>query len=108
MKINELTKFAMTLGLLPWIPAILLYKHSHQDYAVILLAVFLLLSLICFISKKFAKNSNCLDKLESNVLPKVELQSLQIRVEVFNLPPIEFNKICSTVLFSSVIYFPHK
>lgn len=54
MKINELTKFAITLGLLPWIPAFLLYKHSHQDYAVILLVVFLTLSLISFLSKKFA------------------------------------------------------
>ena len=54
MKINELTKFAITLGLLPWIPAFLLYKHSHQDYAVILLLIFLTLSLASFISKKFA------------------------------------------------------
>lgn len=54
MKINELTKFAITLGLLPWIPAFILYKHSHLDCAVILLAIFLLLSLACFVSKKFA------------------------------------------------------
>ena len=54
MKINELTKFAITLGLLPWIPAFLLYKHSHNDYSIGVLAVFLSLSLICFISKKFA------------------------------------------------------
>lgn len=54
MKINELTKFAITLGLLPWIPAFLLYKHSHNDYAIAVLAIFLSLSLICFISEKFA------------------------------------------------------
>ncbi len=54
MKINELTKFAITLGLLPWIPAFLLYKHSHQDWAVAVLVSFLCLSLLCFISKKFA------------------------------------------------------
>ncbi len=54
MKINELTKFAITLGLLPWIPAFLLYKHSHVDYAIAVLAIFLSLSLICFLSKKFA------------------------------------------------------
>lgn len=54
MKINELTKFAITLGLLPWIPAFLLYKHSHQDWAVSVLVSFLCLSLLCFISKKFA------------------------------------------------------
>lgn len=55
MKINELTKFAITLGLLPWIPAYLLYKHSHQDFAVIVLAIFLVLSIISFSSKKFAE-----------------------------------------------------
>lgn len=55
MKINELTKFAITLGLLPWIPAYLLYKHSHQDFAVIVLAIFLMLSIISFSSKKFAE-----------------------------------------------------
>ncbi len=54
MKINELTKFAITLGLLPWIPAFLLYKYSHQDYAIVILAVFLSLSLLSFTSKKFA------------------------------------------------------
>ncbi len=54
MKINELTKFAITLGLLPWIPAILLYKHSHQDVAIYVVVVFVLLSLLCFISKKIA------------------------------------------------------
>ena len=54
MKINELTKFAMTLSLLPWIPAFILYKHSLQDCAITVLAIFLSLSFICFISKKFA------------------------------------------------------
>ena len=54
MKINELTKFAITLGLLPWIPAFLLYKHSHQDCAIAVLAVFLSLSILSFASKKFA------------------------------------------------------
>lgn len=55
MKINELTKFTITLGLLPWIPAYLLYKHSHQDFAVTVLAIFLMLSIISFSSKKFAE-----------------------------------------------------
>ncbi len=54
MKINELTKFAITLGLLPWIPAFLLYKHSHQDIALHVVAILISLSLFCFISKKFA------------------------------------------------------
>lgn len=55
MKINELTKFAITLGLLPWIPAFVLYKHSHEHFALQVLIVFLLLSLMCFLSKTFAK-----------------------------------------------------
>lgn len=55
MKINELTKFAITLGLLPWIPAFILYKHSFENYALAVLAVFLVLAFICFVSKKFAQ-----------------------------------------------------
>lgn len=55
MKINELTKFAITLLLLPWIPAFILYKHSFVEGAYIIVGVFLVLSLICFISKSFAK-----------------------------------------------------
>ena len=55
MKINELTKFAITLGILPWIPAFILYKHSMLKAAVIVLAVFFVLSLLCFISKGFAR-----------------------------------------------------
>ena len=54
MKINEEIKFAITLALLPWIPAFILYKHKHQDYALTILAIFLCLSFLCFISKKFA------------------------------------------------------
>lgn len=64
MKINELTKFAMTLGLLPWIPAFLLYKHNYLEIAIAVLSIFLSLSLICFISKAFAKwLKNILDKI---------------------------------------------
>lgn len=55
MKINELTKFAITLALLPWIPAFILYKHSYSDYALVILAIFLCLSFLCFISKNFAQ-----------------------------------------------------
>ena len=54
MKINELTKFAITLGLLPWIPALLLCKHNHQYAAIYVISIFITLSLCCFISKKFA------------------------------------------------------
>ena len=54
MKINELTKFAITLGLIPWIPAFILYKHQNENAAIIVIAVFMILSLISFISKTFA------------------------------------------------------
>lgn len=54
MKVNELTKFAITLGLLPWIPAFLLHKHAHQDWAIIVLSTFLTLSILCFASRKIA------------------------------------------------------
>ncbi len=64
MKLNELTKFAMMLGLLPWIPAFILYRHSMLKAAVVVLAIFLLLSALCFISRKFAKLfKNVLDKI---------------------------------------------
>ena len=64
MKINELTKFAITLGLLPWIPAFLLYKHNNLQIAIIVLSVFLSLSIVCFISKTFAKKfKHILDKI---------------------------------------------
>lgn len=56
MKINELTKFAITLALLPWIPAFILYKHSLENYAVAVLAVFLVLAFICLVFKNFAQS----------------------------------------------------
>lgn len=56
MKICELTKFAIMLFLLPWIPAFLLYRHSEKISAFIILALFLCLSLISFFSITFAKN----------------------------------------------------
>ncbi len=55
MKISELTKFAITLGLLPWIPAFVLYRHSYIKAAIIIIAIMLILSFISFISKKFAR-----------------------------------------------------
>lgn len=54
MKINELTKFALMLGLLPVIPAYLLYLKGFSGIACILLSVFWVLSLCCFLSKKTA------------------------------------------------------
>ena len=54
MKIKESIKFAITLGLLPWIPAFLINKHGHQDVAIYVLVTFIALSLVCFVSQRFA------------------------------------------------------
>ena len=54
MKLNEATKFALTLLLMPWIPAFILYKHNQIDATYIVLGIFLLTSFICFISKKIS------------------------------------------------------
>ena len=56
MKIKESVKFAITLGLLPWIPAFILYKHSMLKIGAWVIGIFLVLSLICFIFEKFALN----------------------------------------------------
>ncbi len=64
MKVNELTKFAITLFLLPWIPAFILYKYSFVKAAVIVIGVFIALSAASFIFKKFAKLlKNILDEI---------------------------------------------
>lgn len=60
MKIHELRKFAITLGLLPWIPAFVLYKHSYAKFALYVLVLFLALSLFCFLSKTFAEKFKAL------------------------------------------------
>ena len=54
MKIKESIKFAITLGILPWIPAFILYKHSMLKAGMWVIGIFLVLSLICFIFEKFA------------------------------------------------------
>ncbi len=54
MKIKEEKKFALTLFLLPWIPAFVLYKRGVDIWAVRILILFILLSLISFISSAFA------------------------------------------------------
>ena len=54
MKIDKLTKFAITLGLLPWVPAFILYKHGLNSFAYYVIGIFIFLSLISFISKSFA------------------------------------------------------
>ena len=54
MKIKDSVKFAVTLGILPWIPAFILYKHSMIKAGVWTVCIFLLLSSACFLSEKFA------------------------------------------------------
>lgn len=51
---REDRKFALTLFLLPWIPAFVLYKHSMLSIAAGVIVGFLLISLICFLSKNIA------------------------------------------------------
>ncbi len=55
MKIDELSKFACTLSIIPIIPAVLLYKHSMPEVAKVVILAFEFLALLCFLSKPFAK-----------------------------------------------------
>lgn len=55
MKIDELSKFAFTLSIIPIIPAVLLYKHSMLEVAKTVILAFEFLALLCFLSKPFAK-----------------------------------------------------
>ena len=64
MKLSENIKFAITTGLLPWIPAFLLCKHSHVKAAAVILCVLLLISLISFSNKQAAlKIKHTFDKI---------------------------------------------
>lgn len=54
MKISEAKKFAITLLLMPWIPAFILYKHNQQEVAYIILGIFLFTSFVCFIVPKIS------------------------------------------------------
>ncbi len=66
MKIKESVKFAITLGILPWIPAFILYKHSMFKTGAGVIVICLVLSLICFIFEKFSLNfKNLLTKIGS-------------------------------------------
>ena len=66
MKIDEYKKLAITLTLLPLIPTVILYRHSLLKVAVIVLAVFWLLAILCFVSKSFSvKLKKLLDKIGS-------------------------------------------
>lgn len=63
---QEDKKFALTLFLLPWIPAFVLYKHSLVSVAMGVIVGFLLISLICFLCKKIAlKLKSVLSKIGS-------------------------------------------
>ena len=54
MKISELTKFSISLTLIPIVPAWLIYKYIGLKPAIILLACLWFIALISFCSKKFA------------------------------------------------------
>lgn len=54
MKLKESKKFALTMGLLPWIPAFILYKKGFSPIAVKIIVTFMILSLISFVSERFA------------------------------------------------------
>ncbi len=56
MKISEHIKFSITMAIVPWIPAFILYRHSQIKIALILLCTFIFVSLVCFINKSFALN----------------------------------------------------
>ncbi len=61
---NEYRKFALTLGLLPWIPAFVLHKHNLDVIALQVLCVFIALSILCFMFLGFAKFlKHTLDKI---------------------------------------------
>lgn len=61
---NEYRKFALTLGLLPWIPAFVLYKHHLNTIAMYILCIFIALSILSFLFNGFAKFfKHTLDKI---------------------------------------------
>ncbi len=87
MKINEYKKLAITLTLLPLIPAVILYKHSLLMVAVTVLAVFWILAILCFVSKSFSvKFKKLLDKIGSFVGKYIAIVVLAIGYIVAVLP----------------------
>lgn len=61
---NEYRKFALALGLLPWIPAFILHKHNLDTIAIEVLCVFIGLSVLSFMFIGFAKIlKHTLDKI---------------------------------------------
>ena len=64
MKLSELTKFSISLSLIPLIPAWLVYKYICPYGAAILLGICWILALITFFNKKIAQDlKNLLDKI---------------------------------------------
>ena len=64
MKLSEEKKFTLTLFLLPWIPAFILYKRGMDIWAIRVLVLFIALALISFISPAFAlKFKQILEKI---------------------------------------------
>jgi len=60
MKLSELTKFSITLTLVPLVPAWLIYKYICPYGAAIFLGICWLLALITFFNKKIAKDLKAL------------------------------------------------
>ncbi len=55
MKLDEYTKFKLTLFFIPWVPAYLLYKYGYKDIGVKVIVAFMCLALLCFASPKICK-----------------------------------------------------
>lgn len=54
MKLSEQQKFSVMLAIFPLIPVFILHKHNMDDIAVIIMQLFIILSVTCLISNKFA------------------------------------------------------
>ncbi len=70
MKIDEYKKLSITLTLLPLIPAVILYRHSLVNFAVIVIAVFWILAILCILSKSFSVRLKKLLNIIGNFLGK--------------------------------------
>ena len=87
MNIDDCKKLAITLTLLPLIPAVILYKHSLLMVAVTLLIIFWLLAVLCFVSKSFSvKFKKLLDKIGSFLGKYIAIVVLAIGYLVAVLP----------------------
>ena len=94
MNIDDCKKLAITLTLLPLIPAVILYKHSLLMVAVTLLIIFWLLAVLCFVSKSFSvKFKKLLDKIGSFLGKYIAIVVLAIGYLVAVLPTVVLMKI---------------